>query len=159
MGSPLLVLPDYDNNNKRPNDENASTKALFHAAGTLPNSVSETSLSRPSRSYRPSSRADSVAGYTEDANSTVADDKSLAVAMPAADNASTHALFHSTGVVGVINDGTSTPARESIDALSASIVDGASAAGITLDSEGQDALAKSRPHMPDREVFQTADEF
>lgn len=158
-GSPLLVLPDYDNNNKRPNDENASTKALFHAPGTLPNSVSETSLPRLSRSYRPSSRADSAAGYTEDANSTVADDKSLAVAMPAADNASTQALFHSTGVVGVINDGASTPARESIDAFSTSVVDGASAAGITLDSEGQDALAKARPHMPEREVFQTADEF
>lgn len=159
VGSPLLVLPDYDNNKKQP-EENASTKALFHAAGTLPNSVSETSLSRPARSYRPSSRPESAAGFTEDANSTVADDKSLALAMPAADNASTNAVFHSTGVVGVINDGTGTPARESIDALSTSVVDGASSAGITLDSEGQDALAKAaRPHMPEREVFQTADEF
>ena len=158
QGSPLLVLPDYDNNNKKPNDENASTKALFHAAGTLPNSVSETSLSRPSRSYRPSSRA-SAAGYTEDANSTVADDKSLAITMPAADNASTQAVFHATGVVGVVNNSTGTPTRESIDPLSTSVVDGASSAGITLDSEGQDALAKARPHMPEREAFQTADEF
>ena len=166
-GSPLLVLPDYDNK-KYTNNENASTKALFHAAGTLSASVSETSLHRPSRSYRPGSRADSAAGFTEDANSTVADDKSLAVTMAGADNASTRAVLHSAGVVGLVNDGTSAglgeSARQSVDALSTSHrapsdVDVVSSVGVDAKNGERISMTKERPHMPEREVFQTADEF
>lgn len=166
MSSPLLVLPDYDD--KKHTDENASTKALFHAAGTLPVSVSETSLSRPSRSYRPGSRADSMAGFTEDANSTVADDKSLAVTTVGADNASTRAVLHSTGVVDLVNDGASAglggSTRQSVDALSTSHrapsdIDIVSSMGDDAENGERTSMAKERPHMPEREVFQTADEF
>lgn len=167
LGSPLLVLPDCDNKKNTPTEENASTRALFHAAGTLPASASDTSLSRISKSHRPTSSYTGSIAPTEDANSTIADERSLAVTNntgggAAFDNASTRALLNSTGVVGAIPlaSGTSSArqsidARRSIDALSrtASDIDAVSFVG------GADEAANGRPKMPERDVFRTADEF
>lgn len=179
--SPMLVLPDYDN--KKSTEENASTKALFHAPGTIPTSASDTSLSRVTTKNRPaSSRADSAAGFTditEDASSTVADDKSLAVTnatnTTGVDNASTRAVLHAGGVVGVIGGGDgvgsgvgteNNSARPSIDALStsyraASDVDGVSSVGVGVENEERSSIAgnSNRPRMPERDAFRTADEF
>lgn len=166
LGSPLLVLPDYDKKNV-PIEENASTRALFHAPGTLPASASDTSLSRITKSHRPTSSYTTSIAPTEDANSTIADEKSLAVTNTtgggaAFDNASTRALLNSTGVVGAIPlaSGTSSArqsidARRSIDALSrtASDIDAVSFVG------GADEAANGRPKMPERDIFRTADEF
>lgn len=151
--SPLLVLPDYDNN-KVCKEENASTKGIIHAAGTIPPSASDISLPRFKTQRPASSRANSGYAYTDmdDTNSTVADDKSLAVTTHGiSDNASTRAVLHSTGVVGVVGDDSSV--RQSTDALSSHHdVDG-------VGKEELISMATSRPGMPERDVFQTADEF
>ena len=160
--NPLIVLPDYEDNNMKSTEENASTKALFHAAGTIPPpSASDTSLAK-FKSQRPtSSRAGSAAGFTDmdDGNSTIADEKSVGVAGRggAQDNASTRAVLHSTGVVGLVGAGAGTgssSARQSMDALSmsqpaASDIDVVSLGG---ENDGRTSTAGNRPHMPNRDV-------
>lgn len=162
--SPMIVLPDYDDKKHTPNEENASTRALFHAAGTLPPSASDTSLSRMTKSNRPTSSHTGSIAPTSDASSTIADEKSLAVTTTTGggfDNASTRALRNSTGVVGVVNaNDASGPgsARQSIDALSrtASDIDAVSSVGA---DEERTSMAGGRPRMPERDVFRTAEEF
>ena len=168
--NPLIVLPDYEDNRKKPTDENASTKALFHAAGTIPPpSASDTSLAKFNYQRPTSSRAGSAAGFTtdmDDGNSTIADEKSVGVTgrSGAHDNASTRAVLHSTGVVGLVGAGAGTgnsSARQSMDALSmsqpaASDIDVVSSLG--AENEERASTAGNRPHMPEREVFRTAEE-
>lgn len=168
--NPLIVLPDYEDNRKKPTDENASTKALFHAAGTIPPpSASDTSLAKFKYQRPTSSRAGSAAGFTtdmDDGNSTIADEKSVGVTgrSGAHDNASTRAVLHSTGVVGLVGAGAGTgnsSARQSMDALSmsqpaASDIDVVSSLG--AENEERASTAGNRPHMPEREVFRTAEE-
>lgn len=172
LGSPMLVLPDYDGKRNPPTEENASTRALFHAAGTLPASTSDISLSKISKSHRPTSSYTGSIAPTEDANSTIADEKSLAVTNTtggggaAYDNASTRALRNSTGAIGAIPVASASgpnSTRQSIDALSrtASDIDAVSSVG-NADEERNSmggAGANGRPKMPERDVFRTADEF
>lgn len=170
LGSPMLVLPDYDGKRNTPTEENASTRALFHAKGALPASASDTSLSKISKSHRPTSSYTGSLAPTEDANSTIADEKSLAVTNTtggggaAYDNASTRALRNSTGVVGAIplaSGSGPNSARQSIDALSrtASDIDAVSSVGGADEERNSMAGANGRPKMPERDVFRTADEF
>jgi acetyl esterase/lipase len=156
-GGPILVLPGVDN--LKFNDENASTRALFHAAGTLPMS-SDASL--PYLRGRPSSVGGSVAGRSEfmsdngEDASTVGGDKELS-AVPGGTNdaASTRAVLNAKGVVGVVNskdDGRLSPDIASLRA-NLSDVDAVSAAG----NDGRTSTSH-RPDMPEREVFKTAQE-
>lgn len=151
-GGPILILPDV--NNKKLNDENASTRALFHAAGTLP-MTSDASL--PYLKNRPSSVGGSVAGrsdFMSDAGedtSTVGGDKdSIAPTSVAPDGASTRAVLGAKGVVRPIAAGENR--RISSDTLS-----------VRAPRSDADALSGRgsmghRPDMPDREVFKTAEE-
>lgn len=148
-GGPILVLPDV--HNRKLNDENASTRALFHEAGTL-HMTSDASL--PYLKNRPSSGGGSVAGRSElmsdageDASTVGGDKDSIAPTNIAPDAASTRAVLSARGVIGN-GDGS----RVSIDTLSirhpVSDADALSGRGST----------SHRPDMPDREVFKTAGE-
>ncbi|KAJ5912199.1 uncharacterized protein N7473_001502 [Penicillium subrubescens] len=153
-GGPILILPGVDN--RKFNDENASTRALFHAAGTLPMS-SDASL--PYLKGRPSSVGGSVAGRSEfmsdngEDASTVGGDRELsAVPGVANDAASTRAVLSAKGVVGVVSSRDSGQISTDTASLRANIsdADAVSAAGKTSTSH--------RPDMPEREVFKTAQE-
>lgn len=117
-GGPILLLPEV--HNKKLNDENASTRALFHAAGTL-SMTSDASL--PQSKNRPSSVGGSVAGKSElmsdtgEDTSTVGGDRdSVAPTSVAPDGASTRAVLSAKGVVEPI--GTGQNRRISTDTLS-----------------------------------------
>jgi acetyl esterase/lipase len=142
-GGPILVLPEGNNN--KFTDDNASTRALFHAAGSLP-MKSDISLAQ-SRYTRPSSAAGSATGRSEfmsDTGSTVGGDKeSLAYLNTASDNASTRALLGARGISTQIMAGEN--GRRSTDTLS------------VFSAAGRDSMSH-RPEMPDREVFKTAEE-
>ncbi|KAJ5081834.1 Alpha/beta hydrolase fold-3 [Penicillium alfredii] len=137
---PILVLPEVDN--RKLTDDSASTRALFHAAGTLP-MKSDASLAH-SR-YRPESAAGSMAGRSEfmsDTASTVGGDKdSVAGFGTVPDVASTRAVIGATGVVGIVHPNDS--GRISTD---------------TLSVPGGRSSTSRRPDMPDRDVFKTAEE-
>lgn len=100
--SPLLILPDDEV--KHSTDENASTRALFHAPGTLPMSsqVSVSASNRPT-SWTVRSRSDDV--------STIGDRESFTVTGTGLDDASTRAVVGAKGVVGLVDrpDTASTP--------------------------------------------------
>ncbi|KAJ5123841.1 Alpha/beta hydrolase fold-3 [Penicillium bovifimosum] len=140
--APMLILPEVSNH--KFTDENASTRALFHVAGTLP-SKSDTSLAY-SRN-RPSSAAGSAAGRSEmvsDTASTVGGDKdSVAHMNMAPDTASIRAVLGARGIVAPIAGGEY--GRHSTDTLS------------VFSAAGRDSMSH-RPEMPDREVFKTAEE-
>jgi acetyl esterase/lipase len=130
---PILILPEVDN--RKLNDEAASTRALFHDAMT-------SDVSLPYLKGRPSS----VAGRSEfmsDTASTVGGDKeSFTTSGVAPDGASTRAVLRAKGVVDVV--GANGNGRLSSDTQS------------VLSGRGSTSL---RPELPEREVFKTADEM
>ena len=136
-GGPLLILPDVDN--RKFNDENASTRALFGVAGTLPTS-SETSLPYPQG--RPSSVGGSVAGRSE-FMSDFAEDTSIRAVV---------------GVRGVVEPiGHQDGARRSAETSSLRMSPLGKDAVSVADDDGRPPSSQ-RPEMPDREVFKTAQE-
>lgn len=155
-GGPLLVLPDVDN--RKFKDENASTRALFHAAGTLPMS-SDASL--PYLRGRPSSVGGSVAGrsefmsdYGEDASTVGGERDSSSVPGNALDAASTRAVISAKGVVGVVDPRNSGRVSADTTSLRASPLD-----ADAISAAGNDNHSTShRPDVPDREIFKTAQE-
>ncbi|KAJ5805316.1 hypothetical protein N7474_011203 [Penicillium riverlandense] len=132
---PLLVLPEMDN--QKLQHENASTRALFHAAMT-----SDVSLSLSK--HRPGSVNGSVTGRSElmsDNASTIGGDTdSMAVTSVAPDAASTRAVVHARGIIGEVK--TSDGVRLSTDTLSVA---------------GRDSISL-RPGMPSRDEFKSAEE-
>lgn len=164
--SPLLVLPD-DDEVKQSFDEKASTRALFHAPGTLP-MTSQISLAHSNRPATIRSPSDDGSTIGEKANSALDTASTRAVHDSAGviglidrpdsgatgrtmDNASTRAVLDSTGVVGLV-DRPGTPASSGgLGNTEFVIPKGV----IETDTEQQ----ISRPHMPDREVFKTSLEY
>jgi hypothetical protein len=138
---PILILPEVDN--RKLTDENASTRALFHAAGTLP---MKSDISLSNSRYRPESAAGSVTGRSEmvsDTASTVGGDKDSVARMNlGTDSASTRAVLGAKGVIPLM---ASENGRLSSDTLS------------VFSAAGRDSMSH-RPEMPDREVFKTAEE-
>ncbi|KAJ5651427.1 uncharacterized protein N7484_005150 [Penicillium longicatenatum] len=152
-GGPILVLPGVDNS--KFNEENASTRALFHAAGTLP-MTSDASL--PHLRGRRSSIGGSVAGRSEffsdagEDTSTIGGDAVSGIVAP--DAASTRAVLSARGVIGVLNGGDNT--RASTDTSSLHLHP---SNGDTLATDKNDLGSSThRPEMPDREEFKTASE-
>ncbi|KAL4920841.1 hypothetical protein BDW62DRAFT_176334 [Aspergillus aurantiobrunneus] len=114
--TPLIVLPHYEGGNDE--SENASTRALFHARGTIP----PTTADSRSLHYRAPSRGGSAtirSGFTSDPaddTSTVGgDERSLAITTAGVDTASTRAVLHADGVIRPSTDGNST--YRSVDSL------------------------------------------
>ncbi|KUM62972.1 hypothetical protein ACN42_g4106, partial [Penicillium freii] len=138
---PILILPEVSNN--KFTDENASTRALFHAAGSLP---MKSDLSLAHSRYRPSSAAGSAAGRSEmlsDTASTIGGDKdSVAYMNMAPDTASTRAVLSAQGVIAPIMAGEN--GRRSTDTLS------------VFSAAGRDSMSH-RPEVLDREGFKTAE--
>ncbi|KAL4754510.1 hypothetical protein BDW72DRAFT_200737 [Aspergillus terricola var. indicus] len=106
---PFIVLPNYDGTDK---PENASTRALFHVPGTIKPTSQTAGASKSSQDleHRPSSQGGSAtirSGFTvqsdpvtDDAGSTIGDEKSLAVAtLGGVDAASTRAVLNADGVL------------------------------------------------------------
>ncbi|KAJ5175818.1 uncharacterized protein N7482_001695 [Penicillium canariense] len=156
-GGPLLILPGVDNLKLK--DENASTRALFHAAGTLSMS-SDASLSYPRG--RPSSVGGSVTGRSEfmsdtgeDASTIGGDKESSAITPVAPDAASTRAVLSAKGVVGVINGGDSDPVSTDTTSLRVHLSDADDSSAVGKDGRNS---TSHRPDMPDREEFKTAEE-
>lgn len=156
-GGPILILPGVDN--RKFNDENASTRALFHAAGTLPMS-SDASL--PYLKGRPSSVGGSVAGRSEfmsdngEDASTIGGDRDLsAVPGTALDAASTRAVLSAKGVVGVIKPRDSGRISTDAASLRANISD---ADAVSTAGNESRTSTSHRPDMPEREIFKTAQE-
>jgi hypothetical protein len=156
-GGPILILPGVDNH--KFNDENASTRALFHVTGTLPMS-SDASL--PYLRGRPSSVGGSLAGRSEfmsdngEDTSTVGGDRDLSTVPGGAnDAASTRAVLSAKGVVGVVNSRDSGRISSDTASLRANLsdADAVSAAGNNVRTS-----TAHRPDMPEREVFKTAQE-
>ena len=151
---PILVLPEVDN--RKLMDESASTRALFHAAGTL-GMTSNASL--PYLSTRPSSmagRSELMSDGGEDASTVGGDkDSNVAVAGVAPDVASTRAVLSAKGVVGVMHPGDGGRLSTETSSLRAPPSDG-DALSVTGKS-GRDSTSH-RPEMPDREVFKSAEE-
>jgi acetyl esterase/lipase len=156
-GGPILILPGVDNH--KFNDENASTRALFHVTGTLPMS-SDASL--PYLRGRPSSVGGSLAGRSEfmsdngEDTSTVGGDRDLSTVPGGAnDAASTRAVLSAKGVVGVVNSRDSGRISSDTASLRANLSDAnaVSAAGNNVRTS-----TAHRPDMPEREVFKTAQE-
>ncbi|KGO51808.1 Alpha/beta hydrolase fold-3 [Penicillium expansum] len=138
---PILILPEVNNN--KFTDENASTRALFHAAGSLP---MKSDLSLAHSRYRPSSAAGSATGRSEmlsDTASTVGGDKdSVAYMNMASDTASTRAVIGARGIIAPIMAGEN--GRRSTDTLS------------VFSAAGRDSLSH-RPEIPEREGFKSAE--
>lgn len=141
-GAPILILPEV--HNEKLADENASTRALFHAAGSLP---MKSDISLVQGRYRPSSAAGSTTGrsdFMSDTASTVGGDKdSVAYLNMSSDAASTRAVLGARGISAQIMGGENV--RRSTDTLS------------VFSQAGRDSTSH-RPEMPDREVFKTAEE-
>ncbi|KAL2853480.1 Alpha/Beta hydrolase protein [Aspergillus pseudoustus] len=112
--SPLIVLPNYEG---KPNDEyeNASTRALFHAPGTIRQADDTKSTQRPiSRTGSATIRSGCTSEPGDD-TSTIGDEKSLAVTSMGVDAASTRAVLNAGGVISLMNDENS--AYRSVDSL------------------------------------------
>ncbi|KAJ5753366.1 Alpha/beta hydrolase fold-3 [Penicillium nucicola] len=141
MSGPILILPEVDN--RKFTDENASTRALFHAAGTLP---MKSDISLSNSRCRPGSAAGSATGRSEmisDTASTIGGDKDSVARMNIApDSVSTRAVLGAKGVIPVMAHENG---RMSSDTLS------------VFSAAGRDSMSQ-RPEMPDREVFKTAEE-
>ncbi|KAJ5923859.1 hypothetical protein N7466_008046 [Penicillium verhagenii] len=153
-GGPILVLPGVDNS--KFNEENASTRALFHAAGTLP---MRSDVSLPYLRGRPSSVGGSVAGRSEFLSDAGEDTSTLgggdAVSgIVAHDAASTRAVLSARGVIGVLNGGDSARASTDTSSLRPYLPDGDAHSNGKI---GGDSISR-RPEMPDREDFKTASE-
>ena len=153
-GGPILVLPGVDNS--KFNDENASTRALFHAKGTLPMS-SDASLPHPRG--RPSSIGGSVAGrsefmsdYGEDASTVGGERDSSVTPGVALDAASTRAVLSAKGVVGVVDAKDSGRASAETASLRANTSDGNVGSAAGNDSGNP---TSHRLDISDREVLLT----
>ena len=148
--SPLLVLPNEDVKNSMEENENASTRTLFHAQGTIPG-ASKVTLPAPRPGSRPTSWT--VRSQSDDA-STVGDNASLAATNANVDAASTRAVLDAKGVVDAV-DRPNTPSTithtRSMSAAGIPPPDGV--------NDASDSAADARPGMPDREVFRTADQY
>ncbi|KAL4771628.1 hypothetical protein BDW60DRAFT_189564 [Aspergillus nidulans var. acristatus] len=114
---PFIVLPNYEGPDK---SENASTRALFHVPGTIKPTAQTAGTSKSSQDldHRPSSQGGSAtirSGFTvqsdpvtDDAGSTIGDEKSLAVTtLGGVDAASTRAVLHADGVLRPSTDNNS----------------------------------------------------
>ncbi|KAJ5822407.1 Alpha/beta hydrolase fold-3 [Penicillium robsamsonii] len=138
---PILILPGVNNN--KFTDESASTRGLFHAAGTLP---MKSDLSLAHSRYRPTSAAGSCTGRSEmmsDTGSTVGGDKDYSAFMNmASDNASNRAVIGARGVISPMIAGEN--GRRSTDTLS------------VFSATGRDSMSH-RPEMADREIYKTAE--
>ncbi|OQE00478.1 hypothetical protein PENVUL_c051G05857 [Penicillium vulpinum] len=137
---PILILPEVNNNKFK--DENASTRGLFHAAGTLP---MKSDISLAHSRYRPSSVAGSASRseVMSETGSTVGGEKdSVAYMNMASDTASTRAVLSARGVIAPIMAGEN--GRRSTDTLS------------VLSVAGRDSMSH-RPEMVDRDAFKTAE--
>ncbi|KAJ5172024.1 hypothetical protein N7492_004617 [Penicillium capsulatum] len=150
---PILILPEVDN--RKLTDESASTRALFHAAGTL-GMTSNASL--PYLATRPSSvagRSEFMSDGAEDASTVGGDKDSVAVMSVAPDTASTRAVLSAKGIVPVIQAGDGGRLSTETSSMRAPPSDGdaLSATG----TNGRNSTSH-RPEMPDREVFRTAEE-
>ncbi|RAL06840.1 lipase/esterase family protein [Aspergillus homomorphus CBS 101889] len=154
---PLLVLPGYEGKNFE--EENASTRALFHEAGAVPN-ISDPAWARLRK--RPSSNDGSGtirSGFTTEPpedTSTIGDEKSLAVTTNGVDAASTRAVLNATGVLGTACDNES--AYRSFEALPSEFGEGEVPTPGAAHG-GNEMEATPRPVMPDREYFKTAEEY
>ncbi|KAF3394136.1 hypothetical protein F1880_004660 [Penicillium rolfsii] len=152
-GDPILILPGVDN--CKFNAEHASTRGLFHAAGTLPMSSDASLPYLRGRSSSIGGRSEFMSDNGEDANTVGGHSELSAVPGGANDAASTRAVLSARGVVGVVNARDS--GRISTDTASLranfSDIDAVS----TANNAGQSS-ASHRPEMPEREVFKTAQE-
>ncbi|EAA62104.1 hypothetical protein AN7524.2 [Aspergillus nidulans FGSC A4] len=114
---PFIVLPNYEGPDK---SENASTRALFHVPGTIKPTAQTAGTSKSSQDLdqRPSSQGGSAtirSGFTvqsdpvtDDAGSTIGDEKSLAVTtLGGVDAASTRAVLNADGVLRPSTDNNS----------------------------------------------------
>ncbi|QQK45136.1 Lipase/esterase family protein [Penicillium digitatum] len=138
---PILILPEVNNN--KFTDENASTRALVHAAGSLP---MKSDLSLAQSKYRPASATGSATSRSEmlsDTTSTVGGDKdSVAYMNMASDTASTQAVIGARGIIAPVTAGengcrsTETPS--------------------VFSAAGQDSMSH-RSEISEREGFKTAD--
>ncbi|KAJ5223874.1 Alpha/beta hydrolase fold-3 [Penicillium chermesinum] len=127
---PILVLPDVDN--RKMTDETASTRALFHAPGTL-GMRSDASLAF----HR--SRPSSPAG---DDSSTIGGERdSLAMSAAQADAVSTRAVLSARGVSKAMNADEN--GRPSVDTAS-------TRHKATNSDASQGPSSSQRPNMPDR---------
>lgn len=152
-GGPILILPEVDN--RKLTDESASTRALFHAAGTL-GMTSNASL--PYLATRPSSgagRSDFMSDGGEDSSTIGGDRDSVAFMGVTPDTSSTRAVLSAKGIVPLIQAGDGGRLSTDTSSLRAPLSDGDA---LSLASKpGRDSLSH-RPEMPDREVFRTAEE-
>ncbi|KAJ5758523.1 hypothetical protein N7520_005679 [Penicillium odoratum] len=149
-GGPILVLPDMDN--QKFTEENASTRALFHAAGTLPMT---SDLSLPYSRGRPLSAGGSMADrseYAGDDSSTVGGD--AVSGSVAHDAVSTRAVLSARGVIGALNGGDSARASTDTTSLRPHLTNGDT---LSTEKAGLDS-SSHRPEMPGREEFKTARE-
>ncbi|PYH89690.1 lipase/esterase family protein [Aspergillus ellipticus CBS 707.79] len=157
--SRLILLPEYEGKNLL--DENASTRALFHERGVIPTSDPTWSRLRPRSQAGSGTIRSGITSEPAEDTSTIGDERSLAVTTTNVDAASTRAVLHAGGVVGALSDNES--AYRSFDGLSNDMgdVDGVSVGRINSASpvNGMGDGKKSRPVMPDRDVFRTAEEF
>ncbi|KAJ5112735.1 Alpha/beta hydrolase fold-3 [Penicillium argentinense] len=136
-GGPLLILPEVDN--RKLKDENASTRALFHAAMTSNSSL-------PQLNGRPSSVAGRSEFLSDDA-STIGGERDAGTSGVTTDAVSTRAVLSAKGVVGLVGGGDSGRLSTETSSVRAALSDG----------EARESTSR-RPEMPDREVFKTADE-
>lgn len=158
--SPLIVLPAYES--KRFGEEAASTQSLFHAPGIIGPTSDPYA---PRHRHRPSSHAGSGtirSGMTSDVADDVSTlgDKSLAVTNAGVDAASTRAVLNAAGVVNTMNDADSK--TRSVEALSMSHGSAGLASTSSLGGKSEvveNGVDSSRPSMPERDVFRTADEY
>ncbi|RAH67243.1 lipase/esterase family protein [Aspergillus aculeatinus CBS 121060] len=157
--TPMLVLPGYEGKNFE--EENASTRALFHEAGAIPTTGDSHWASR--LRHRASSNAGSGtirSGLTTEPpedTSTIGDEKSLAVTTTnGLDAASTRAVLNAKGVLGMASDNES--AYRSFEALPSELGDG-EVGTPGLGPDGHEAESTPRPGLPDRDYFKTAEEY
>lgn len=150
---PILILPEVDN--RKFTDESASTRALFHAAGTL-GMTSNASL--PYLATRPSSvagRSDFMSDTGEDASTIGGDRDSIAVRSVAPDASSTRAVLSAKGVISLMQGSDGGRLSMESSSLRAPPSDGDT---LSLTSKAGCDPNSHRPEMPDREVFRTAEE-
>lgn len=148
---PILVLPDVDN--RKLTDDTASTRALFHAPGTLPMRSNVSLAFHRSRPSSITNRSEFMSDAGDDSSTIGGERDSFAINGAAADAASTRAVLSAKGVVNLINADDSS--RLSVDTLSLrqKVADGDASSAI----EGRTSVSR-RPEMPDREEFKTAEE-
>ncbi|PWY83779.1 alpha/beta-hydrolase [Aspergillus sclerotioniger CBS 115572] len=160
--SRLILLPEYEG--KQLLDENASTRTLFREAGAIPtgsDAVWARLRQRPlSHAGSGTIRSEFTSELPED-SSTIGDEKSLAVTTTGVDAASTRAVFHAGGVVSPLSDDDSM--YRSFDATDGGDIEpsvsGSADAGAASLNGAVETDKHSRPTMPNREFFKTAEEF